>query len=120
MTSTLDTDGDTVMSGLNGLSNSTIAAIINAINSQNNGKNKNKTNKPPASSRSEEEFSSLRAAGKCTRCAELGHWFKKCPKFTWAKKQADINAVQSLKGLKPNCKLREQNIDVTDNFSENE
>ncbi|VDB84086.1 Bgt-20622 [Blumeria graminis f. sp. tritici] len=97
--SDLDAHGDTKMSGINGINISTLTAIINALNSQNEEKDKvrgkYKHNKPPAPWRSPEEFATLRAAGKCMRCGETGHWFKKCPRFTRAKRPASINATAS-------------------------
>ncbi|KAI1003416.1 hypothetical protein K3495_g4791 [Podosphaera aphanis] len=79
----LDADGDTPISGIDGISTSKLAAIINAVNSHNSSKNKMDNSKPPAPWRTKEEFEMLRAAGKCTRCERKGHYFKKCPKFTW-------------------------------------
>ena len=90
---TVDTDGDTPMSGVSGLSTCQLAAIINAVNSKNSEKSKAIRNKPPAPWKTPEEFAALRAAGKCTRCEEKGHYFKKCPNFTWAKRPSDMNAV---------------------------
>ena len=89
----VDADGDTQMSGINGISITTLTAIINAVNSQNSGKGSIKTSKPPAPWRSPEVFAALRAAGKCTRCEKNGHWHKKCPDFTWARRPSNINVI---------------------------
>lgn len=89
----IDAEGDTQMTDISGISANTLAAIINAVNSHNDKKGKALRNKPPAPWRSPEEFASLRAAGKCTRCAKTGHWFKRCPTFTWALRPTDVNAA---------------------------
>lgn len=94
-TAKVDGAGDTVMSGINGLSMKKLVAIINAVNTCEKGEIKEKHNKPPAPWRSQAEFDTLRAEGKCTRCAEQGHWFKRCPRFTWAKKPPNVKIKSS-------------------------
>ncbi|KHJ32122.1 hypothetical protein EV44_g4978 [Erysiphe necator] len=106
----LDADGDTPMSEINGVNLSTLTAIINAIKSQNQCEsNKGKT-KPPAPWRSPDEFAELRAAGKCTRCARKGHYFKICPSFTWAKRPTNVNAI-----LNTNPSISQDHIRNSDN-----
>ena len=90
-----DADGDTQMSGVNGISTSALAAIINAVNSQTQSRNKGANKKPPAPWRAREEYTALRAAGKCTRCAQKGHWHKNCPSFTWPVRPAAVNAAST-------------------------
>ena len=89
----LDADGDTTMSGINGISMSTLTTIINAISQQSQSQPPTDKVKPPAPWRTQQEFAELRREGKCTRCAKKGHFFKKCPSFTWAKRPSGINAV---------------------------
>ncbi|KAI0991237.1 hypothetical protein K3495_g16950, partial [Podosphaera aphanis] len=90
----LDSDGDVVMSGINGINMETLTAIVNAVKTD-SGKGRAGNSKPPAPWRSHEEFNALRASGKCTRCSEKGHYFKKCPRFTWARRPTNINATSS-------------------------
>ncbi|KAI1004600.1 hypothetical protein K3495_g3611 [Podosphaera aphanis] len=90
---------------------------------KNSEKNKAIKNKPPAPWKTPEEIAALRVAGKCTRCEEKSHYFKKCPNFTSAKRPADLNAVFT-KGPK-NSKSRSIESDKEDeefgnNVSENE
>ena len=96
MTTVLDYEGDTPMVGVNGISIAALTTLINKINSQGQLKERNKDQKPPAPWRPQEEFAALRAAGKCTRCAGKGHWFRNCPHFTWAKRQANVNSTATM------------------------
>ena len=89
----VDADGDTQMSRVSGLSTSQLAAIVNAVNSKNSNKSIETKYKPPAPWKSPEEFAVLRAAGRCTGCVEKCHFFKKCPKFSWAKRPANENVA---------------------------
>ncbi|KAI1007826.1 hypothetical protein K3495_g396 [Podosphaera aphanis] len=104
-----DADGDTLTSGINGVSSSTIAAIINAANSQNISRNDNSKKKSPAPWRSAEMFAALRGPGKCTRCARKRHWFKKCPNFAWTERPAVLNTTSSKGKNMP--KYRLENFD---------
>lgn len=70
------------ISGINGISISTLAAIINAVNSQSYSNKMAVDKKPPATWRSPEEYAALRATWKCTRCTQKGHWYNICPDFT--------------------------------------
>ncbi|KAI0996391.1 hypothetical protein K3495_g11789 [Podosphaera aphanis] len=58
----LDSEEDTLMSGVNGISIEKLAALVNAVNAKSNGQESNKNERPPAPWRSPEEFSALRAA----------------------------------------------------------
>lgn len=93
VSNTTDAEGDTRMTGVDSISIANLAAAVNAFNSQNSARGRNP--KPPAPWRSPEEFSQLRAAGKCTRCGKKGHYYKICPSFTWPKKHPEINATQT-------------------------
>ncbi|KAI0996000.1 hypothetical protein K3495_g12182 [Podosphaera aphanis] len=90
-----DSEGDTPMSGVNGISIEKLAALVNAVNAKSNGQESNKNERPLAPWRSPEEFSALRAAGKCTRCGKKGYWYKKCPRFTWARRPTGLNTTFS-------------------------
>ncbi|KAI0996917.1 hypothetical protein K3495_g11265 [Podosphaera aphanis] len=103
----LDSEGDTPMSGVNGISLEKLAALVNAVNAKSNGQESNKNERPPAPWRSPEEFSALRAAGKCTRCGKKGHWYKKCPQFTWARRPTGLNATFSSPGKRPSSEGQE-------------
>ena len=88
------------MSGINGISLESIAAFVNAVKVMGNSKDKITNSKPPAPWRSHDEFNALRAAKKCTRCGEKGHWFKKCPHFTYARRPVDVSSLSATKGLR--------------------
>lgn len=115
----LDADGDVKMTDISGISTSTLAAIINAVNAHNEKKEKKKSSMPPAPWRSPEEFAALRAAGKCTRCAKKGHYFKKCPTFTWAARPSDVNLAHSVKKI-PVSRILESDNEEDEIVSENE
>lgn len=92
--SALDADGDVQMSGINGISMETLSAIINAVKTD-VGKGRAGNSKPPAPWRSQDDFNRLRTAGKCTRCSEKGHYYKICPRFTWARRPTAVNATSA-------------------------
>lgn len=121
---TLDADGDTQMSGINGISIAALTTLINKINSENQSKNKGREAKPPAPWRSPDEFAALKAANKCTRCAGKGHWFKNCPHFTWAKRPANVNAtftndLQNQQNRRPIYSLNKSNCNEYYNDDDN-
>ena len=72
-------EGDTTMSGLNGISMSTLTTIINAISQQSQTQPRIDKVKPPAPWRTQQEFAELRREGKCTRCAKKGISLKNTP-----------------------------------------
>ena len=116
MTTVLDYEGDTPMVGVNGISIAALTTLINKINSQGQLKERNKDQKPPAPWRPQEEFAALRAAGKCTRCAGKGHWFKKCPHYTWAKRPVNVNSTVTMSSK--NFSRPKQNL-PKHNFNDN-
>lgn len=83
--SRIDADRDISISSINCINDfnsSALAAIMNAFNFHDKCIGKTKDYKPPAISRSEEKFQSLRSAGKYTRFMETSRWFKKFLNFT--------------------------------------